>query len=490
MSIRLCAARGIAVVIVGLFISSKLWAQDAALTERERALLETVERLEKRLSAVEDELAALRSAEAERAEDPEGPDQAALDERITALEAERSSGLQATWSDGLRFQDPGGQFDLRIGGRLFVDFAWFDQDDDLRDYVFDEQDGGQIRLARLNFQGNLYEDFFYRFEYELAGNNGPSGFTDAFVGMKGIPYLGRVVIGHFKEPFGLEELTSNSSLTFMDRAATSAFTPVRNLGVKFQNAFWVVDDVPRMTYAAGVFKETDNWPSANDADEDRGWSVTGRVTGVPWYSEEPWRLLHLGAAYSLRNPDGATVNPYGLRPVVGSRLAQYRWLDTEGFEGFRLRDARVDDVNLLGLEAALMYGPFSAQAEYMKSDVDSAFGGELDFDGYYLYGTYTITGEHRAYGFSNGVMGRPRPSKNFAPGKGGWGAWELAARYAALDLDDAGVRGGELREITLGLNWYLNPNLRWMLNYTMSDVDRTIFGGDINVMQMRFQVDF
>lgn len=453
-------------------------------------LLETVERLEQRLIAVEDELAALRAAQEAQPAGAGTPEQAAIEERIAALEAEKAAGLQATWSDGLRFQDPEGQFDLRIGGRLFVDFTWFDQDSDLRDYVFDEQDGGQFRLARLNFQGDIYEDIYYKFEYDFSGNNGPSGFTDTYVGMKNLPYVGRVTIGHFKEPFGLEELTSDSNTMFMERAATSVFPPARNLGIEFKNSFLERDGVARMTYALGLFKETDNWPSANDADEDRGWSVTGRVTGVPWYSGEPWRLLHLGASYSHRNPDGATINPYGLRPVVGTRQAQFRWLDTEGFSGFRLRDARVDDVDLFGLEAALMYGPFSMQAEYMKSQVDSTFGGDMDFDGYYVYAAYTLTGEHRGYGFANGTIGKIKPAKNFAPGKGGWGAWEVAARYTALDLDDAGVWGGELEEITLGLNWYLNPSVRWMLNYSMSDIDRSIFGGDMNVLQMRFQIDF
>ena len=63
----------------------------------------------------------------------------------------------------------------------------------------------------------------------------------------------------------------------------------------------------------------------------------------------------------------------------------------------------------------------------------------------------------------------------------------MATRYSEIDLDDAGVTGGELKDVTVGLNWYLNPNMRIMWDYIRADLDGV---GDSNLFMMRMQVDF
>src|SRR5690606_11590712 len=135
--------------------------------------------------------------------------------------------------------------------------------------------------------------------------------------------------------------------------------------------------------------------------EDQGWQVTGRVTGLPYYANEGRRLVHLGAAHSWRNPDGALVR-FGVRPEAG--LAQFRYIDTEGLpELFRLSDARVDDLRLLGLEAAAVWGPLWVQSEYAHADVDTTLGGDMDFYSWYIQGVWSLTGEHRPYKHGEGV---------------------------------------------------------------------------------------
>ncbi len=511
-----CTQKKIVVCILAVFLvfGAKAWSADAPLTEREKELLKSVEELRNRVNELEKKMSdgpaapnAAPAAAPEPAENESPKDKAireqAIEERISQLEQDKKENFKVYWKDGLSFDTLDGNFKLKVGGRLFVDAAWFSQSDELKNAFGpattpgglipgDEQDGFQIRMGRINIQGDIYKDFFYRIEYELAGNNGPSGFTDTYLGIKNVPYLGTITIGHFKEPISLEELVSDTNITFMERALPNAFSPARNLGVMLNNAHFGEIKMERLTWALGVFKPTDNWPSANDSDEDQGYAFTGRITGLPWYKYKGKQLIHVGFAYSHREPDGAIINAYSVGANPESRLSNVRWVNTEGFGPFRLRDARAETVDLLCAELAGVYGPFSLQGEYMHSFVDTTFDGMHEFDGLYVQGSYFLTGEYRLYKNANGIFDRVRPNNNFQLGKG-WknlGAWEIAARYSNLNLDDGAVRGGVENNYTLGVNWYLSPNMRWTINGTLANIDHDLYDGHVGILQTRFQVDF
>jgi phosphate-selective porin OprO/OprP len=115
-----------------------------------------------------------------------------------------------------------------------------------------------------------------------------------------------------------------------------------------------------------------------------------------------------------------------------------------------------------------------------------------DFSGFYVYGSYFITGENRSYKTANGTFSRVKPKSNFKWGES-LGAIELLARYSELDLSDEAVNAGRLDTMTLGVNWYLNPNTRVMLNYVKADPTLDSDGdddGDADLLAMRFQIDF
>jgi len=337
--------------------------------------------------------------------------------------------------------------------------------------------------------GDLYERIQFKAQYDFAANSpgDDSGkFKDAYIALNDIPYVGQVKVGHFKEPFSLEELTSSKYITFMERALPNVFSPGRNMGVQVSNT--ALED--RIRWAAGAFKTVDDWPSDNDSDEDQGWAWTGRVSGVPWYADDGRKLLHLGASYTHRNPDGNI--RYRQRPEA--HLAN-RYVDTRGFDlvnNRRAGDIRADAVDVYDLESALVIGPWSLQGEYMKSEVDSTFAGDLDFDSYYIQTSYFLTGENRRYKLSEGAFDRVKPKRNFGWGEdAGPGAWELALRYSSIDLNSGeAVRGGEEDNITAAVNWYLNPNTRVMLNYIKADINHDLYDDDVDIVQMRFQIDF
>jgi phosphate-selective porin OprO and OprP len=225
----------------------------------------------------------------------------------------------------------------------------------------------------------------------------------------------------------------------------------------------------RVTWALGVYKDTDDVGSGIS---DGEYNFTGRLTNAPWSEDTGRNLLHLGAAYSYRNPNDDKVR-FRERPEVHISPA---YVDTHVI-------ADVDEMHLVGAEAALVMGPFSLQGEYMNAMLNTADGTNPAFSGFYATAGYFLTGENRAY--KGGLFSRVKPRTNF--GSGGPGAWELAVRYSHLDLTDEAVEGGELDDITVGLNWYLNPNTRFMFNYVHADLDEV---GQSDTFQTRAQVDF
>lgn len=122
-----------------------------------------------------------------------------------------------------------------------------------------------------------------------------------------------------------------------------------------------------------------------------------------------------------------------------------------------------DGVTRLGAEAAAIYGLFSLQGEYMRADVARNNLPDPGFDGWYVQGSWILTGEPRIYDFRFGTIKNPKPKS--IVGSGGIGAWEFAFRYSGLDLNSKGVNGGKEDNITVGLNWYPHPNFKFMANY-------------------------
>lgn len=392
-----------------------------------------------------------------------------LEERLDAMEEERAQAgtFRAYWKEGLRFGTADGAFKLKVGGRIQNDWAFFEQDRKLENQVGNMQDGTEFRRARLYISGTVYDRVEFKAQYDFAG--GETEFKDVYLGLNRLPVVGNVRVGHFKEPFSLEELTSAKYITFMERGLPNGLAPYRNTGIMFQDH--ELDE--RMTWAVGLFRDAD---SDGDGSGDGEYNVTARVTGLAVYEDEGSKLAHFGIACSHRNLG----DDLRFRERPESHLAE-RLVDTGEFHA--------DNMDLLGLEAAMVYGPGSIQAEYVQAMVDGDNGSDPDFCGYYVEASYFLTGEHRNYKRSDASFDRLRPKSNFLGKEGGSGAWQVAARYSHIDLSDSGISGGELDTVAAGLNWYLNPNTRVMWNYVFAGPSDKC-SGQASIFQTRFQIDF
>ncbi|MCI0479346.1 porin, partial [Candidatus Uhrbacteria bacterium] len=384
--------------------------------------------------------------------------------------------LNASWSNGLSLQSEDKSFKLKIGGRIMNDWAWFAQDDSNEVYYGNIQDGTEFRRARIALSGTVYQYVLFKAELDFAGAAKAGkevAMKDVYMGITSIPLAGTIQMGHQKEPFGLEVMTSSNQTTFMERAVTNVFAPERNTGIRLQNAF--IEE--KLTFTAGVFRETDDG-GRNSGDGD--YAVTARLTAMPWANEEKGGLLHIGGAYSQRNPSGDVA--YESRP--SAHLAP----DFVGVDG------TVDAVSLFGGEGAFCYGPFRAQGEYMMSTIDAEEAGDPSFMSYYAYASALITGERYKYKKSEAVFEPVEPKTNFRQDGTGAGAWEIGVRFAFLDLNDQDIYGGEMTDITVGLNWYMAPTARIMFNYVNSSVENIgtegTDAGSVNVFETRFHIFF
>jgi len=385
------------------------------------------------------------------------------------------------WKNGLRADSPDGNFSIKLGGRIQIDWAAISADDEVEDALGSDFEGfgTEFRRARLFMSGMIYKVAEYKAQFDFAGDEVTA--KDLYLGLTGLPVVDKIRIGHQKEPFSLEELTSSKYITFLERALPNVFSPGRNMGVQVMNSALE----KKLFWGAGIFWDTED--GAENFNDFADYNITARVAGTPWYADEGRRLLHLGLGYShLFRDDKETAFRFRQRPEI--HLAQARTVDTGDIDGF---DRFFDGQDLIGAEAAVVFGPLSIQGEYIRAMVDGA-NEDYDFNGAYVYASYFLTGESRPY--KGGSFSRVKPDSDFDL-QGGLGAWEIAVRWSWLDLNDGGIAGGEETNYTVGVNWYLNPALRVMANYVYGTVEDRGIGGtisdaDINAVAGRFAIDF
>ena len=385
--------------------------------------------------------------------------------------------LRLYTSDGsgkLRFESADGDVKGRIGGRIMFDFTAGGIGDDVRPATGIMADGTEFRRARLFTEGALY-DIGYKLQIDFAGDPDLKSVYLAFPSP--VPNSG-IKVGKFKEDLSLVESTSSKYITFMARPLLTEFAGGREVGLRLGGGAAGGD----LNYGIGVYRSTID-DALGTSQGDGEYKGTGRVAYVPWSTDGGRKLVHLGASGSLASLNADEASSEAHEPEV--HLAP---------DFVNTGDLGADQSTRLGGEAALVYNSFSVQAEYLqKSYRLDAGGDDPTFGAWYVSGSYFLTGEHRPY--DGGAFDRLSPNDNFRPGdEGGLGAWEVAARYSTMDLTDSGIVGGEAQALTLGVNWYLNPSVRLMANYTRADVEDAAgtegVDGIGNFVSVRFQLDF
>jgi phosphate-selective porin OprO and OprP len=387
-------------------------------------------------------------------------------------------------------------------GRIQFDMANFSQNATSVTQYGNALNSVGFRRARLALLGE-YEVVDYVIEMDFA-NRGvgaevnskdqSTGFKDVYIQVRDFPLIGNVRVGHFKEGFGLEQMTSDNYTTFMERSIIDegTFVPGRNNGIQAFN--WT--ESQRATWSIGGFTNQTGFDQPPLFQYDQwGLAATARGTYLAWYDEPSGGrgLLHTGLDYTYRSaPDHKQI--FATRAESGFSPSVVNMTLTD-----------VIDWQVFGTEAALVYGPFSMQSEFYASTLNRQKGVSNNFYGMYAFASYFLTGESRPYNRKLGVFDRVRPYEDFfrvRTGDGdvqtGHGAWEVAYRFSYIDmLDGLTAKGAGLAaDHTFGVNWYLNPFTKVMFNYVHSmdtynlTAGQRISGGNMDIFETRFAMDF
>ncbi|HBJ36305.1 MAG TPA: porin [Planctomycetaceae bacterium] len=399
---------------------------------------------------------------------------------------------------------------ILLSGVFQADTVLFSQNDASREAYGGIANGTDFRRARLGAKGSVATNMDYFMQMDFAFFGRPT-FTDVWVDFKEAGPLGTVRVGQWKQPFSLEVASSFRYTTFMERAGTfQAFTPFRHLGIGFYNHS---EDL-RWTWAASYFRTgQDQFGGSLSAKSGNG--VAARLTHLLWDDEHSGSdYLHVGAAYFLNAPPnektrfrsipeiyvGEFVVPPGEpigtsgQPVPNVADGTPFFVDTGLLTGVSLAQA-------FGTESLWVRGPFSWQTEMIGTFVDTSSVGDGFLWGGYTQVGYFLTGEHRPYDRKAGAIDRVIPKSSLCKNCSGYGAWEIASRCSYLDLSDQAIEGGEMLNLTTGLNWYVNPYCKCVFNHIHSWTQArptrngTIIGNQLLAAQtdayaMRVQIDF
>jgi phosphate-selective porin OprO/OprP len=348
-------------------------------------------------------------------------------------------------------------FVFKLNGVLQVDNRTFFNESHVKG-----NDGFILRRARPIFSGTLYRDFDFMFVPDFGGSS--VQIVDAYINYRYQPWL-QLRAGKFKVPVGLEHLQSDCYTFFSERSIVTSLVPNRDVG--FQLWGDVADG--RVSYAAGVFNGVGDGRSSANSDFEDHREFAGRLFATPFKkSDNRWLSgIGFGVGGSWGNvSSNATGLPSGNGYATDGQQQYFSYTNGVVANGNHWR---------VSPQAYYYAGPFGLLAEYAVSHQEvsrGALGADLQHTAWQIAAGWVLTGEDCTFAGVN-------PKKPFDPRAGQWGALQLVARYAELNIDDdafptfsnpnAAASGAQ--SWSLGLNWYLNRNIRVNTSFARTTFD-------------------
>ena len=400
---------------------------------------------------------------------------------------------QAETKGGLTVKTDDGRFEFKLGGRLHIDAYAFDGCDDGNAANGVGCPGGTtiggmfLRRGYIATTGKLY-GWKFKSEFDpAASSSAQSTWREAWVSTEAMG--GEIMIGQFKPFRSMEELTSSNDILIMERPYSSASSLYGGGGRQFQLGVGY-----KLPFSAGMWAlSAYNLKAIGGATND-GYGLSTRLTFLPIESERS--KLHFGVVYGQDDFNRTGTGAAGFQsggPSAASIAGRSSGTQVTGLTSVSLgTTAPGESQTTYSVEAAGAFGGFFFQTEFANSTLGQAPGvSDMDVTSYYVQGSFFLTGETKPYKKDRATFGTPKPN-------GEAGAWELALRHDTIENSDlTGATGKpEVTQTTLGVNWYLNPNVRFMLNYSTGEeqTTNTTTGADrtreLNAIALRTQLSW
>jgi len=317
----------------------------------------------------------------------------------------------------------------------------------------------ETRKFRLYHKGSFFnKKLFYELEYSLLNKE----YKDIYIGYKNSVYETdyRVKVGNIKQPFSLEQYTSSKYSSFMENSLNDAFYINRKLGVEL----YMSKKMKREYLTAYVSVFRNSIQERIEAEEDH----TGAVARVVYaHKFQKNHLVSIGASYMHEK-----FNEENIKFKQGSESK----FNEEKYISDKVKD--VDVVNRKNIELYYQYLEYALQAEALEVELDARKGLYV-YNSYYLQGSYFLFGAFKKYKLQDATLSKIKIYKG--------GALELVTRYSYLNLEDSGTQ----KDYNFGFNWYLNNEVRFMLNYIISKPTKTEnYDGLLQLVQARVQIAF
>ncbi len=409
----------------------------------------------------------------------------------TAKAAAASTPLVKASPKGFSFQSSDGANQIRLRGLVQADGRLL-----LDDAGLGGVDTWQLTRVRPIIEGTLNNFMDFRFTPDFG--QGRTVIQDAYLTARLNPAL-RLTAGKFKSPFGLERLQSAYDIRFVARAFPTSLVPNRDIGLNFEGDFLDGRLSYALAYANGVIDGGSSETLGDvDVDDKKDWIA--RVFAQPLANAESFALrgFGIGIAGSYVKQTGTVAQPL---------LPAFRTSPQQTFFRYRAgATPAVADGERLRYSPQFYYyvGSFGLLGEYVqvsqevsRTTTAGPRRATINNNAWQLAVAWFVTGEEEAFkGYT--------PGSTFVPGKS-WGALELVARYHELDIDDEAFAGAtnsfadpavsasKATSAEIGINWYLNQNLKWELDYGITRFDGGTATGDRDdekFILTRFQLGF
>jgi len=359
------------------------------------------------------------------------------------------------------------RFKVHMGFAMLGDYTFISQDVKSESQVGRQGGLGELRAGRVYFAGAIKFEkpwiFFIAYDINEHPSPGHNHAFDVLDYSLGIPLWkkARIMIGKEKEPFIYEVSGDAVSLPQQERIL-NAFFVTRNRGIKYIDNF----KNDRIFLSVGIFND---YKTQGVKFSDGSLSVSGRLTGLPIFKKDGREYLHLGVGGRYFANDNQGNVRFDARPE--SNVID-KYVDTG--------DIPARHATELSFESLYTNGPYNVTSEYVHAWVNSPVMQNPGFDGFYVTGSYVITGESRIYDPKVGYA-------RFMIPKSRWGAVEVVGRYSHVDLDDKLVKGGTLNKLYFGMNWWASIQWKLGVGYGFSDLNRFNTTGHTKALQLRMQ---